>query len=108
MRNAFIGTDRAVRIPSAELHGTRAQKMLQLDSALVRLRAMQRHLASLDLRESGIQQDELSARAWWLAGCAIVVMFGLLTAWAWTTAADVNHPTVHVSAVHAHDIDVIH
>lgn len=73
-----------IRIPSTELRGTEAEKLLQLDAILSRLRAIRRDLAPVD--EAVVASPESSSRGWWLAGASVVVLLTLFTLWSWAAA----------------------
>ena len=78
---------------SAELSGTLTQKLQQLDAILAHLYAVRRDLDPLE--EPAVVSRPVNgppARAWWIAGLALVAALGIFTLWCWSTFAN---PPLH-------------
>jgi hypothetical protein len=77
-------TEAIVQIPSAELTGTREEKLRQLDAFLSRLYEIRRCLDPGD--DVSIVTHPLAgppARAWWVAGVLLAAALGSLAVWSW-------------------------
>ena len=78
--------DTTIRIPSAELTGTRAQKVMQLDAILSRLYVIRRELSPApNIEPLRRGSGDSPADRWWLAGLSCVAALGAFTAWCWAT-----------------------
>jgi hypothetical protein len=78
-------TGPAMRIPSCELSGSPAMRLLHLESVLLQARALRRRIEQ-EARPQQIRREP-SARGWWIAGVAIVTALALLTLWSGVTAS---------------------
>ena len=96
MSTDYIGTDARWRIPSTELNGSNASKVMQIDSLLSQLRAKKRELMTDAPTSVQVAPDlaEGSAREWWQAGAAFVVLLVVLTIAAWMTGARGDQPVL--------------